>query len=78
MEHILDLGSYKYLLKKEENLNLQNKSLLLDNKSELSAFAQEFGPQNAINNENFEESIKKIYSELLALENQWGPHRVNY
>ena len=44
MEHILDLGSYKYLLKKEENLNLQNKSLLLDNKSELSAFAQEFGP----------------------------------
>ena len=153
MKHILNLSRYKYLLEKEENLNLQNKSLLLENKSEfleflsyssklqnsisyrnrekyyslisrylddlitsgffqweflelekkdaesakillndlkqsstfsidliaikfgslvdkiseLSSIAQEFGPQNGINNENFRESIKKIYSEMLAL-----------
>lgn len=155
MKHILNLSRYKYLLEKEENLNLQNKSLLLENKSEfleflsyssklqnsisyqnrekyyslisrylddlitsgffqweflelekkdaesaktllndlkqsptfsidliaikfgslvdkiseLSALAPEFDPQNGINNENFGESIKKIYSEMLALEN---------
>ena len=28
MKHILNLSHYKYLLEKEENLNLQNKSLL--------------------------------------------------
>ncbi len=156
MEHILNLGRYKDLLEKEENLNLQNKSLLLENKSEfleflsyssklqnsisyqnrekyyslisqylddlissqsfqweflelekrdaeaakillndikqlqtfsidliaikfgslvdktseLSALAQEFGPQNGIDNENFLKSIKKIYSEMIALQNQ--------
>jgi len=156
MKHILNLSRYKYLLEKEENLNLQNKSLLLENKSEfleflsyssklqnsisyqnrekyyslisqylddlitsgffqweflelekkdaesaeillndlkqsptfsidliaikfgslvdkiseLSDLAQEFGPQNDINNENFGESIKKIYSEMLALDNR--------
>ena len=43
---------------------------LVDKISELSDLAQEFGPQNDINNENFGESIKKIYSEMLALENQ--------
>lgn len=154
MKHILNLGRYKDLLEKEEDLNIQNKSLLLENKSEfleflsyssklhnsisyqnrekyyslisqylddlitsqffqweflelekkdakyakillndlkqlptfsidlitskfgslvykiseLSALAQGFDPQNGINNENFEESIKKIYSEMLALE----------
>ena len=38
MKHILNLSRYKYLLEKEENLNLQNKSLLLENKSELLEF----------------------------------------
>lgn len=149
MKHILNLSRYKYLLEKEENLNLQNKSefleflsyssklqnsisyrnrekyyslisrylddlitsgffqwefleldkkyaesakillndlkqlptfsidliaikfgSLVDKISGLSALAQEFGPQNGINNENFRESIKKIYSEMLVLENR--------
>ena len=32
---------------------------LVDKIFKLSAFAKEFGPQNDINNENFEESLKK-------------------
>ena len=40
---------------------------LVDKISKLSTLAQEFGPQDGINNENFLESIKKIYSEMIAL-----------
>jgi len=156
MKHILNLVRYKDLLKKEKNLNLENKSLLIENKdefleflsynsklqnsisyqnkekyyslisqyldnlippqlfqwefveleqkdaeaakillndikesqtfsieliaikfgslvgkiSELSDIANEFGPEEGISNENFLKSIKKIYSEMVALENQ--------
>lgn len=156
MKHILNLVRYKDLLKKEKNLNLENKSLLIENKdefleflsynsklqnsisyqnkekyysliseyldnlippqlfqwefveleqkdaeaakillndikesqtfsieliaikfgslvgkiSELSDIANEFGPEEGISNENFLKSIKKIYSEIVALENQ--------
>jgi hypothetical protein len=156
MEHILNFGRYNDLLEKEDNFNLQNKSLLLENKSEfleflsyssklqnsisyqnrekyyslisqylddlissqffqweflelekrdakaakillndikqletfsidliaikfgslideiseLSALAQEFGPHNGTNNENFLKSIKKIYSEMIVLQDQ--------
>ena len=38
--------------------------------SELSDIANEFGPEEGISNENFLKSIKKIYSEMVALENQ--------
>ena len=156
MKHILNLVRYKDLLKKEKNLNLENKSLLIENKdefleflsynsklqnsisyqnkekyysliseyldnlippqlfqwefveleqkdaeaakillndikesqtfsieliaikfgslvgkiSELSNIANEFGPEEGISNENFLKSIKKIYFEIVALENQ--------
>jgi hypothetical protein len=156
MKHILNFVRYKDLLKKEKNLNLENKSLLIENKdefleflsynsklqnsisyqnkekyyslisqyldnlippqlfqwkfveleqkdaeaakillndikesqtfsieliaikfgslvdkiSELSDIANEFGPEEGISNENFLKSIKKIYSEMVALENQ--------
>ena len=156
MKHNLNLIRYKDLLKKEKNLNLENKSLLIENKdefleflsynsklensisyqnkekyyslisqyldnlipphlfqwefvkleqkdakaakillndrkesqtlsieliaikfgslvgkiSELSDIANEFGPEEGISNENFRKSIKKIYSEMVALENQ--------
>ena len=156
MKHILNLVRYKDLLKKEKNLNLENKSLLIENKdefleflsynsklqnsisyqnkekyysliseyldnlippqlfqwefveleqkdaeaakillndikesqtfsieliaikfgslvdkiSELSDIANEFGPEEGISNEKFLKSIKKIYSEIVALENQ--------
>ena len=43
---------------------------LVNKISELLALAQEFGAQNGINNENFLESVKKIYSEMVALQNQ--------
>ena len=153
LKHILNLFRYKDLLKKEKNLNLENKSLLIENKgeflkflsynsklqnsisyqnkekyyslisqyldnlippqlfqwefveleqkdaevakillndikesqtfsieliaikfgslvgkiSELSDIANEFGPEEGISNENFLKSIKKIYSEMVAL-----------
>ena len=156
MKHNLNLIRYKDLLKKEKNLNLENKSLLIENKDEfleflsynsklensisyqnkekyyslisqyldnlipphlfqwefveleqkdakaakillndikesqtfsieliaikfgslvgkiskLSDIANEFGPEEDISNENFRKSIKKIYSEMVALENQ--------
>lgn len=43
---------------------------LVNKISELSALAQEFSFQNVIKNKNFLESIKKIYSEMVDLQNQ--------
>ena len=43
---------------------------LIDEISELSALAQEFGPHNGINKKNFLKSIKKIYSEMIVLQDQ--------
>ena len=43
---------------------------IVDNIAELSEIANEFGPQTLISNENFLKLIKKIYSEIVALENQ--------
>ena len=56
MEHILNLSSCKYLLEKEENLNLQNKSLLLENKSEFLEFLSYSSSklQNSISYQNRE------------------------
>lgn len=34
MEHILSLTRYKYLFEKEESLQINNKSLLIDNRPE--------------------------------------------
>lgn len=156
MKDVLNLIRYNELLKKEENLNLENKSLILENKSEflellsypsklqkwisyqnkekyyllisqyldnlvsspsfqvafleldqedaeagkillndikqfqtfpidlraikfgsliqeisqLSDVAREFGPEDGISDEKFLKSIKKIYSEMLILQNQ--------
>ena len=59
MKHILNLSRYKYLLEKEENFNLQNKSLLLDNKSEFLEFLSYSSKlQNSISYQNRE----KYYS----------------
>ena len=59
MKHILNLSRYKYLLEKEENLNLQNKSLLLENKSEFLEFLSYSSKlQNSISYQNRE----KYYS----------------
>ena len=56
MKHILNLSRYKYLLEKEENLNLQNKSLLLENKSEFLEFLSYSSSklQNSISYQNRE------------------------
>lgn len=42
---------------------------LVEEISELSEVAQEFGPKNGINDNDFSKSIKKIYLKMLALEN---------
>lgn len=59
MQHILNLGRYRDLLEKEENLNLQNKQLLIENKSEfLEFFSYSSKLQNSISYQNRE----KYYS----------------
>ena len=53
MQHILNLAHYRDLLEKEENLNLQKKSLLLENKSELLEFLSYSSKlQNSISYQN--------------------------
>ena len=55
MQHILNLGRYRYLLAKEEDLNLQNKSLLFENKSEFLEFLSYSSKlQNSISYQNRE------------------------
>jgi len=59
MQHLLNLACYRHLLEKEENLNLQNKSLLLENKSEFLEFLSYSSKlQNSISYQNRE----KYYS----------------
>ena len=53
MQHILNFSRYKYLLEKEENLNLQKKSLLLDNRYEFLEFLSYSSKlQNSISYQN--------------------------
>jgi len=54
------LFAIRDLLEKEENLNLQNKLLLLNNKSELSVCAQEFGPRMRLIMRIFGNPLKKF------------------
>ena len=55
MQHILNFSRYKYLLEKEENLNLQKKSLLLDNRYEFLEFLSYSSKlQNSISYQNRE------------------------
>lgn len=42
---------------------------LVNKISKLSALAQEFGSQKGVHDENFLESIKKMYSEMVPLKN---------
>lgn len=59
MKHILNLLRYKDLLKKEKKLNLENKSLLIENKDEFLEFlSYDSKLQNSISYQNKE----KYYS----------------
>ena len=70
MKHILNLSRYKYLLEKEENLNLQNKSLLLENKSEFLEFLSYSSKlQNSIsyrNREKYYSLISRYLDDLIT------------
>lgn len=69
MEHTLNLGRYRQLLEKEKNLNVKNKSLMFENKSEFLKLNNANSENTEILLNNFNENELSTFSiDLIAIE----------